>query len=285
MKMRLMLFLLAGIILLLPLTGNAGQSRFLDAALSFLEDGNPFIRRYNELNNTDIRSRFPLGCPYFWGGRHIKAILQPASPGSSSDYYHTDRLYLYGLDCVGFTRWINEKTGYEAHPKISDLLNRSMYKECIIRGAAYAAGEELSSLLRIGDLLAIQHTSGGFHIAMYCGTLADYGYTDESVPAELVPYLHYPLLIHCSGSSDYYERYKGYLEAGGQTEINPPYGGVIVSILDVPVSAAKASTPDVLDLRVPCFDLEGYHLQILDLSQEKQYRWIRWRHRPEPAAQ
>lgn len=281
MKVRLWLLMLAGIIMILPMSGSSERSKFLDAALPFLEDGNPFVERYNELNSTEIKARFPLGCPYFWGGRHVKSILQPASPSSSSDYYHTDRRYLYGLDCVGFTRWINEKTGYEPHPKISDLLNRSMYKECIIRGAAYATGEKLSALLRIGDLLAIQHVSGGFHIAMYCGTLADYGYTEESVITELIPYLRYPLLIHCSGSSDYYERYRDDLESGGQADILPPYGGVIVSILDVPVSAATAYTPDILDLCLPCFDLKGYHLQIIDLMQEKQYRWIRWRQRPE----
>lgn len=268
------------VLLVLPVTCSAERSKFLDSAFTFLEDGNPFLKRYNEINETEIESRFPLGCPYFWGGRHASAILKPVYPSSNSDYYHTDRKYLYGMDCVGFTRWINDKTGYEQHPKISDLLNRSLYKECIIRGAAKATGEQLSALLRVGDLLAIQHISGGFHIGMYCGTLADYGYTAESLPSELIPYLNYPLLIHCSGSSDYYERYEHYLESGGQTDILPPYGGVIISILGVPSSAATSNTPDILDLCMPCFDLEGYHLQIIDLTQEKQHRWIRWRQRP-----
>ena len=35
------------------------------------------------------------------------------------------------------------------------------------------------------------------------------------------------------------------------------------------------------ELKKPCFDLEGYHLEILDLSAEKRQRWIRWRKRPE----
>ena len=30
---------------------------------------------------------------------------------------------------------------------------------------------------------------------MYCGTLAAFGYTEDSLPAELAPYLNYPLLI------------------------------------------------------------------------------------------
>lgn len=281
---RLIKLILCGLLLIAPVLCTAERSRFLDAALPFLEENNPFLLRYNESTDAGLQPVCPLGCPYFWGGRHVSALLRPASPYSNSDYYRTDRQYLYGLDCVGFTRRINTKTGYAPHPKISDLLNRSLYKECIIRGAAAASGEDLTALLRIGDLLAIQHISGGFHIAMYCGVLADYGYTAETVPGELVPYLNYPLLIHCTGSSDYYERYETYLENSDLSDIRPPYGGVIVSILDVPPSAARSWTPDAIGLAAPCFDLEGYHLQITDLSQEKQYRWIRWRQRPDTGA-
>ncbi len=281
MRKRLFCFLLGIALSLFLLTGLAESSKYLNAALPFLEENNPFLIRYNELTGSGIRPLCPLGCPYFWGGRNVKALLQPMSPGSSSDYYHADQTYLYGLDCFGFTKWIIQKTGYEPHPPISQLLNRSRYTECVIRGAAKAHGEALSQLLRIGDLLAIQHLSGGFHIAMYCGVLSDFGYTAETVPPELIPYLNYPLLIHCTGSSDYHERYREYLDQQGETAIVPPFGGVIITILDVPESAAPARTPDAIGLSVPCFDLEGYHLQVTDLSQEKQYRWIRWRKRPE----
>ena len=278
MKRALSLFLLC---LLIPCVSVSERSKYLDAALPFLEEGNPFLIRYNQSAGADIQSVCPLGCPYFWGGRNAKSLLKPVSPSSSSDYYQVDQTYLCGLDCVGFTRWIIQKAGYEQHPSISRLLNRSMYTECVIRGAAKARGDELSSILRIGDLLAIQHMTGGFHIAMYCGTLAYYGYTPENVPREILPYLDYPLLIHCTESSDYYTRYKESLEKQGEFSIQPPIGGVIISILDVPLSAATDTTPDELGLCVPCFDLEGYHLQILDLSLEKQYRWIRWRQRPD----
>lgn len=259
----------------------ADRSRYLDVALSFLEEGNPFLLRYNEQTGAGIQARFELGCPYFWGGRQLSAILRPASPGSSSDYYKTDQKYLCGFDCVGFTRYINLKTGYAEHPPVSGMLNRSLYTECIIRGAAKAHGDELASLLRLGDILAIQHPSGGFHSAMYCGTLSYYGHTETTLPEELIPYINYPLLIHCTGSSDYHLRYKAWLEAQGMDDIEPPYGGVIVTILDVPPEAATASTPEAIGLSAPCFDLEGYHLQITDLAQEKQYRWIRWRGKPE----
>ncbi len=280
-KARTAAALAALILLLSVVSGTAERYRFLEAALPFLEEENPFLKRYNEINQTEISAAYPLGCPYYWGGRRVSAVLQTASPERSSDYYQAGLEYLYGLDCVGFTRAVCRKAGYAEHPPISDLLNRSMYRECVIRGAAAAAVDELPPLLRIGDLLALQHSSGGFHIAMYCGTLSDFGYDAGSVPEELVPYLDYPLLIHCTGSSDYHERYRKYLEENNMDGVNPPFGGVIVTILNVPAAAAASSTPDAIGLCFPCFDLEGCHLPITDLSQEKQYRWIRWRQKPE----
>ncbi len=275
--------LAAVILILLPSFGRADRSRFLDAALSMLEEGNPFLTRYNEDTGAGVRARFPLGCPYFWGGRRVSRILQPASPEQNSDYYRTDRQYLYGLDCVGRTRWVGRQLGYEDHDSISNLLNTSKYKEYVNYRAAKNTAEERVSYLQIGDLVAIRHPSGGFHIAMYIGTLLDFGYTRKNLPPELVPYLHYPLVIHCTGSSDYYERYRLWLEETGQTDVLPPFGGVIVSLLDAPAEAAPSFTPDVPEvpeLKRPCFDLEGYHLEILDLSAEKRQRWIRWRQRP-----
>ena len=273
--------ILLAILLLLPGTGSAAKSRFLNAALSMLEEGNPFLVRYNQENGTDVKARFPLGCPYFWGGRRVSKILETASPNQNSDYYKKGLQYLNGLDCVGYTRWIVKQVGLEEHDAISNLLNTTLYKEYVNYPAKKNKGSERSLKLKTGDLLALQHSSGGFHVAMYIGTLRDFGYTEKSLPEELVPYLDYPLVIHCTGSSDYYERYRLWLEENGRTEIQPPYGGVIVSLLDAPASAAPSFTPDVLDLKKPCFDLEGYHLEILDLSGEKRERWLRWRKRPE----
>ena len=283
MKTRLTALLLAGLLLMMipAAAGGMRKSVFLDAALPFLEEDNPFLKRYNELTGRELKAKYPLGCPYFWGGRIVSSILRPASPGSSSDYYRKDRKYLYGLDCVGFTRAVFRRAGYEDHPQISELLNRSLHTDKLIRGVTNASGEERAARLKIGDLAAIRHMSGGFHIAMYCGTLADYGYTDETVPEALKPYLLYPLLIHCTGSSEYHERYRQYLEEQEEPDIFPPYGGVIISIIDVPESAAPGRTSDVIGESVPCFDLEGYCLQVTDLSREKQVRCIRWRVRPE----
>lgn len=265
------------ILLLVPAGVRAERYRVVEAALTMLEEGNPFLARYNAENGTEIKARFPLGCPYFWGGRNVNRVLQPASPAQSSDYYRTDRVYLCGLDCVGLTRWILEQTGYTPHDAVSKLLDRRLYREQANYRAMKTAGETRTEALDIGDLLAIRHPSGGYHCAMYIGTLWDFGYTAATLPEALKPYLYYPLLIHCTGSGDYYERYRAYLEKEPGSEVLPPFGGVIVSILDVPLSAADARTPDASEPGVPCFDLEGYHLQITDLTGEKDVRWLHWK--------
>ncbi len=265
------------IVLIIPALASADRSKMIETALSFLEEGNPFLERYNEMEGTEIEPVCPLGCPYFYGGYNIRHLLKPANPDHASEYYQKDQKYLYGFDCSGFTKYVAEQAGYERHPKISDLLNRTLYTEYEIPYAMTRSGKSLSPVLRRGDLLAIQHMDGGFHIAMFCGTLKDFGYTKETLPEALVPYIFYPLLIHCTASSDYYERYSAYIEEHGLGEVVPPYGGVIISILDVPLSAATSETPQIKDLGRPCFELEGYHLQITDLTAEKRYRWIRWR--------
>lgn len=281
----LLLALLTAVLFLLPpAAARADRSRILDAALSMLEEGNPFLVRYNEENHANVQARFPLGCPYFWGGRRVSRILQKASPEQNSDYYHTDKQYLYGLDCVGLTRWAWKQAGYAEHDSVSSLLNTSNYKEYVNYQAKKNTGPDRTSCLQVGDLAAIQHADGGFHIVMYIGTLVDFGYTRRNLPEELASYLTWPLVIHCTGSSDYYGRYRRWLEETGDTETLPPFGGVIVSLLDVPAEAAPSFTPEIPELpelKKPCFDLEGYHLEILDLSAEKRQRWIRWRKRPE----
>lgn len=277
-KFKGILLVLLAVMMLVPGFCRADRYRVLDAALSMLEEGNPFLVHYNEDTGADIKARYPLGCPYFWGGRHESRILHIASPEQASDYYKTDRQYLYGFDCAGFTRWVMAQAGYAEHDSISNLLDFNKYKEFVNYPASKVTGDDRTTELRIGDLVAILHPDGGHHIAMYIGTLLDYGYTRHNLPAELVPYLYYPLLIHCTGSSDYYERYRTYLEENGMDNVLPPFGGVVVTLLDAPASDAPYRTPAVEGLESePCFDLEGYHLQVTSLENERRIRWIRWK--------
>ena len=281
MKMMRAICLLTAV-LCLPLFSTAIADRYqvLDAALSMLEESNPFLKRYNADTGAGIDARYPLGCPYYWGGRHAEKILDRVRPEQGSDYYQTDRQYLYGFDCAGYTRWVTEQAGYAPHDSISNLLNRNNYREYAVYKAATKAGNKRVEELAVGDILCIEHATGGYHCAMFIGTLLDYGYTARSLPKELRPYLHYPLLIHATDNSDYYERYRLYLEEQGDTTTCPPCGGVIVTLLDASAEDAPFRTPAVSGLDTPCFELEGYHLQITDLSTEKQIRWIRWRKKP-----
>ncbi len=285
MKKFLRIALPALLILMVLLTSGARaeKSRTLELALSMLEEGNPFLTRYNTENGTEIRARFPLGCPYFWGGRSVKNVLKPASPYQNSDYYKTDRKYLYGLDCTGFTRWVLRNLGFTDHDSISRLLSYKANPDVGVYKALKTTGEKRADALRIGDLVASRHKGKGSgpHIAMYIGRLRDFGYTEKTVPEELAAYLAYPLLIHCTGSADYQDRYRTYLEETGQEDVEPPFGGVIVSILDVPPEKAPAVTADGAGKEIPCFVLEGYNLQVTDLTAEQTYRFIRWRKRPE----
>ena len=86
--------LTAAVMILLTSAGIADRYHVLDAALSMLEEGNPFLTRYNEDTGAGIEARYPLGCPYFWGGRDTEKILEPAHPEQESDYYKTENQYL-----------------------------------------------------------------------------------------------------------------------------------------------------------------------------------------------
>ena len=275
--MKRILLTIMAVLMLLPACGKADRSRILDAALSMLEEGNPFLVRYNKQNSAGITARWPLGCPYLWGGRDAKMVLKTITASQSSEYYRKGRKYLYGLDCIGLIRWIETQAGYAAPASISVMLDRNSYGDRVNYKASKAAGEARTEVLDVGDLLAVRHQSGTYHCAVYIGTLWDFGYTYDTLPTALKPYMYYPLLLHCTGSGDYYERYRAEL-AG--TDVLPPYGGAIVTLLDAGLSGADSRTPDVLDLGQACFDLEGYHLQVTDLSQERQVRWLHWREKP-----
>ncbi len=252
------------------------QNDLLEAALSHLEKGNPLLEHYNQVTGRSVEARFELGCPYFWGGRAESRLGTVMNAWQSSPgYYIKGYPYIYGYDCNGFIGWLLRSHGFQPLGSISGALYSPSSPATDIEGSRTARGKELSARLQIGDVLAIRHHGSSYHIAMYIGTLRQYGYTEEGTTASIRALLDYPLIIHCTVSSDYYIRYESYIEDAFDTIVYPPDGGVIVSVV-APVSMAtdEEINPDN-GMTSYCL-LDGYRLQIYDLSRDTETRWIRW---------
>ena len=248
----------------------------LESALSMLEDGNPFLERYNAETGRSVQARFEHGCPYFWGGRSEARLLTVMSAWKSSPgYYIKDQSYVYGFDCTGFVQWVLLQTGHQPLGAISDALALPVPSPLDIEGSGRATGADLSRLLRPGDVLAIHHHRNSYHVAMYIGTLREYGYTEKDVSAELLTLLDHPLIIHCTVSSDYYIRYEDYIEDTYEGAVYPPDGGVIVSVV-APRALAPYTEINPDNDHTSYFLLDDYQLQVYDLSADEQTRWLRW---------
>ena len=224
------------------------QHPMLDHAFSLLEEGNPFLARYNRLTGGQIEARLPLGVPYLWGGRaesHVFAkepdYVVQAAWQSSPAYYRAGVKYLYGFDCTGFVAWAWQKAyGSELSP-MDRMLAES---ECHVldhRNVSIPPLEELHRLLRPGDVLIMEHP--GKHIAIYIGTLRMYGYTEADLPA-LAGHLDDPLVIHSTVNAQISDRFAELIANG-----LPKYrvaqvtdGGVCVSL----VCEEEAVMPDTV---------------------------------------
>ena len=242
----------------------------LNAAFSMLEDGNPFLSRYNQITGADIKPRFPLGLPYMLGGRDEDKVLSPWYAMESSKNFIQGQKYLYGFDCVGFSNWINFQAGKPQHDSLDQMIeNRGLYKHNQLK-VKDIPFDELYKSLEVGDFLVT--SSGGHHIMMYIGTLLDYGYTAESAP-ELADYLTYPLVAHCGLCPPYAERYQTYIDENG-LDCSTTDGGAAVAIVGVPVSGA----PHCLHTQNYdhyYFDLDGYFLRVYDIDAASAYVWFR----------
>ncbi|MBR4502198.1 MAG: C40 family peptidase [Clostridia bacterium] len=263
-------------VIILPYSAFAVErSPELDAALSMLEEGNPFITAYNEQTGADISARFPDGCPYFFGGKDVSLIGKSRKAWESSTYYKEGEWYPAGLDCVGFTRWVFAESGRSEHPSISALVGE--------RGAAcridMTEGQPaliLFELLKVGDLLAIRHASGGYHIMMYIGTLRDFGFSQEEVGAKLRNKLDYPLMIHCSSNRDYTDRYLIWNRANAPWA-NTTDGGVMVSVFGCSEDDCDGILQNLDKTSMPYIDFKGYHLTVYNPDEGAVCRWIRWK--------
>ena len=288
--------MLLAVMLLVSLIGTAGAEKkntdLLEAAFELLEEGNPFVRRYEEMTGKDIEPLFPYGVPYFFGGlsgskgngwfymAYPDYFVKLCEKGSG--YFQPGKRYFYGLDCTGFTRHVYKACGREAHPTLSDMMTlwelRRYHVYDSREGNEMPPYEQLKDTLQIGDLLVIKHeATRSRHIMMYIGTLRDFGYTAEEEPA-LAAWLDYPLVIHCGLSPFYGERFQklidGYPEKYGRCTTTD--GGVAVSILGpAPEDASVHEHVQKTDYNWFVMNDGGYILTAVNMSDVKYYCWYR----------
>ena len=263
------------------------RSPLLDAAFSLIEKDNIFLRRYNEITGADVEVLFELGVPYMFGGKGDDLFLSQYPKFAkrkcweTTKFYRKDQVYIYGLDCSGYTQWIYAQCGKPAHDSLSNMILKYEYERNGSHLYNHRPGHEmppfneLKDHLIVGDLLVAKN--GARHIMMYIGTLADYGFTAEEVP-DLAPYLDYPLVIHCGPSPFYGERYEKFIQENSADYGNckTTNGGVEVSILGIPMNQAPYQEHvQITDYSYFLVDDGNYMLTIWDLLSATSFCWFR----------
>ena len=254
----------------------------LKNAFTVLEEGNPFVERYNRITGENVKARMAQGAPYFWGAQedHLFAkepeyVVVPAWQDSPA-YYKTGVLYMYGFDCVGFVKWVWKETYGQDMPARASLFKDTANQ---IRNTETGEGPLWDGCLETlipGDLLLLEHTGGGHHIAIYMGTLRMYGYTAEEVP-ELAVRLDVPLVIHCTTNAQVSDRFADLIAHG-----LPKYhcatvtdGGVCVSLLvNDPENAPGFVHQQNQDTRYYTLP-DGTWLTVEDCGELDGYCWYR----------
>lgn len=256
-------------------------SRALSSAFSLLEEGNPFIERYNRATGESVRARMKQGVPYFWGARaesHLFAkepdyIVQAAWQDSPA-YYRAGQKYIYGFDCVGFAAWVWKQASGTEMPSPADLFrDRANH----IRNTWTGEGplwEQMTEELEPGDMLLLRHARSS-HMAIYIGTLGMFGYTAAEAP-ELAGLLDAPLVIHCSVNAQAADRFADLIRNG-----LPKYrcatvtdGGVCVALL-VPDSRTAPFTVHQQNQDTRYYVLpDGTWLTVLGTENGAEYCWV-----------
>lgn len=129
----LLVLMLTMVLSILPAQAEVERSKLLDAAFSMLEEGNDFVRRYNEMTGAEVEATFVDGCPYFFGGKAddettLTRLFSRAPLYSKREiweqtrFYDKGSYYLYGLDCSGFTQWVYAEAGLPKHDSLSNMI-------------------------------------------------------------------------------------------------------------------------------------------------------------------
>ena len=246
--------------------------KYLNVALTMMEENNPITRMYNENCGGTVQARFKYGVPYLFGGMHESSLLRARYSSQNSNYYSTEKLYLGGFDCIGFARWLHNQAGMNTLPAISDIPKQSKKNLVDVEGKPFP---EWAEAMKVGDSIAMAYKGGGYHIMVYIGTLRDFGYTEDMLGA-LAPYIDYPLAIHCGMNNYHTEWYAQYLKEVGYTSVTPPDGGVTISIIGAPYD--KCTFTETMwkgtknEKTFYWFDLEGYNLTSIDPTADT----VRW---------
>lgn len=247
--------------------------RILNIAFTMLEETNPILLAYNRDFGGSAVARFRYGCPYLWAGFNESSLLRARHPSSDSNYYFTDKLYLGGFDCIGFTRWVHNQAGMKKLPAISETATAPKNRKVDVKKLDPS---QWQTVLKVGDAINMNYKSGGYHTGIYIGTLRDFGF-DESELGPLAPYVEYPLMIHCGMNNFHTAWYTQYLKDNRLTSVTPPDGGVTISILGVPYKEAPytetmwAGTKNKKTFY--WFDLAGYNLTVINPTDDS-FRWF-----------
>ena len=307
MRKTITLLILVLCLAMAALTGadaEVERNILLDNAFKMLEEGNIFIERYNQITGAEVEVILPSGLPYFFGGKDYARVVKNLPRfgkgvcNETTTFYRKGKTYPYGLDCQGYIYAVRSESGMIGvsplnpmySPTYTDKKTGKKYNwEQYYIWWKYDSSQKSSSrkdnplpedltqireTARVGDLLMI-HARGN-HILMYIGTLRDYGFTGEEVPA-LADYLDYPLMIHCGISPVYGERIQKVMEEDpayykGMQTTN---GGVQVSIWGVPREAAQVHET----VQKNDFDYfilpNGQVMTIYDFTNVSKWRWLR----------
>lgn len=175
----LLVLMLTMVLSILPAQAEVERSKLLDAAFSMLEEGNDFVRRYNEMTGAEVTATFVDGCPYFFGGKAddettLTRLFSRAPLYSKREiweqtrFYDKGSYYLYGLDCSGFTQWVYAEAGLPKHDSLSNMiLQYGKYGKNHVyshrKGKGMPSYDKLAENLQVGDLLVAKKRARPYH--------------------------------------------------------------------------------------------------------------------------